>query len=81
MDDWFNKFRSIQFYFGLTEKNKFELYTDSFDEFSFQELKNELDEILNVRYISPKDLEDNTIGPRNINAYRKLELKTSSTDG
>ena len=28
--------------------NKFELYTDTFDEFSFEELKTEVDEILNI---------------------------------
>ena len=40
--------------FNITEKNnKFEIYADDFDEFSFAELKDELEEILSVSDIAP----------------------------
>jgi len=39
------------------ENNKFELYTDTFDEFSFTELKNELGEILNISDVTPYHLQ------------------------
>ena len=68
--------------FSLTEENnKFELYTDTFDEFSFTERKDELEEILDVTDISPRNLEDNTMGPRLFISYRKLNLEKVSTDG
>ena len=35
------------------ENNKFELYTDTFDEFSFEELKDELEKILSISDITP----------------------------
>ena len=35
------------------ENNKFELCTDIFDEFSFEELKDELEEILSISDITP----------------------------
>ena len=44
--------------FNITEEKKnFELYTDTFDEFPFKELKDELDEILNVLDITPYHLQ------------------------
>ena len=40
--------------FNIThEENKLEIYTDIFDEFSFEELKDELEEIVNISNISP----------------------------
>ena len=39
------------------EKNKFQHYTDTFDEFSLEELKNELEEILNISDITPNHLQ------------------------
>ena len=68
--------------FNITEENnKFELYTDTFDEFSFKDLKDALEEIPNVSNISPKDLGVKSIGPRDINADKKLYIKKVSTDG
>ena len=49
--------------------NKFELFTDTFDEFSFDELKDEVDEILNIPIITDCHLEDETIGPRLIKTF------------
>ena len=57
------------------ENNKFELYTDSFDEFSFEELKVELEEILIISDITPNHLQHEKTGPRNIEAHRKLNWK------
>ena len=37
--------------------NNFGLYTDKFDEFSFEELKEELEEILNISDITPYHLQ------------------------
>ena len=51
--------------FNITkENNKFELYTDTFDEFSFAELKDEVEEILNIPEITDDHLEDETLAPR-----------------
>ena len=63
-----------------TTTNKFELYTDTFDEFSFDELKDELEEILDFSIITDEDLQDEIIGPRIIKAYWKLRSDKSSTD-
>ena len=57
--------------FNITEENNFELYTDIFDEFSFEELKDELEEILNVSNFTPEHLQDNIIGQRTISACKK----------
>ena len=61
--------------------NKFELYTDNFDEFSFEDSKDELEEILNNSDITPQHLQHEVKGPRIIIAYKKLRLEKSSTDG
>ena len=63
------------------ENNKFELYTDNFDEFSFAGLKDELEEILSISDFSPKYLQQEIIGSRIIQAYVKLRSEKSSTDG
>ena len=68
--------------FNITEENiKFDLYTDTFDEFSFQELKDKLEEILNFPNVTDGFLEGETIGPRIIKTYWKLRSEKSSTDG
>ena len=51
--------------FNITNKNeKFEFYTDTFDEFSFEELKDEVEEILNIPNITNDHLKDETLGPQ-----------------
>ena len=67
--------------FNIGENNKFELYTDNFDEFSFAELKIEVEEILSISDITPSHLQHKIIGPRNIQAYKELRSENSSTDG
>ena len=55
--------------FNITEENnKFELYTDTFDQFSFTELKDELKEFLDNSNISNEPLRDEEIGPPLISA-------------
>ena len=81
MDDWFDRSRSIQFCFYYNRKNyKFELYTDTFDEFSFTELKDELEEIHDISKYTDDFLEDEIIGPRITKAYKKLETEKRQTD-
>ena len=66
--------------FNITkENNNFELYTGTFDEFSFEELKDELDEILKISKITDDHLRDETVGLRAIKTYWKLTSEKSST--
>ena len=56
--------------FNITkENNKFELYTDTFDEFSFEELKDEFEEILEIPIFTDDHLEEEITGPRVVKAY------------
>ena len=62
--------------FNITEENnKFELYTGTFDEFSIDELKDGLEEILSTSDITPSHLHHEKIGPRSIEAYKKLKSR------
>ena len=57
-------------FFNITEENNnFEFYTDTSDEFSFEELKDELEEILHNSVVTPYHLKHEIIGPRIIQAY------------
>ena len=68
--------------FNITkENNKFELFTDTFDEVSFEELEDELEEILNIPKITDDHVEDKTTAERIIKAYWDLRSEKSSTDG
>ena len=59
--------------FTLNTTNfKFELYTDVFDEFSIEELKNELEEILSISDITKSHPQYGKIGPHINAAYKKL---------
>ena len=71
----------ISLYNITKEINKFDLYTDTFDEFSFEELKDELDEILKIPNNTDDLLEDETLGPRIIKSYWELRSEKPSTDG
>ena len=66
--------------FNITEENnKFELYRET-DKFGFLELKDELEEILNISHISQEHL-DEIIGPRNIDEFLKLSHEKKYSDG
>ena len=68
--------------FNIKEENsKFELFKDLFDECSFTELKDDLEEILALSDIPRKLLQHEIIGPRIIKAYKKLSSEKRKTDG
>ena len=83
--DWMLGLIDLEVYnslFNITkENNKFELYTDTFDEFSFAELKDEVEEILNIPNITDAHLEDDTLGPQIAKTYWELRSDKSSHDG
>ena len=83
--DWMLGLIDLEVYnsiFKITEENnKFELYTYTFDEFSFEELKDEVEEILNIPEITNSPLEDETLTPLIIDTYQKLRPDKSSHDG
>ena len=72
--DWMLGLTDLEAYNSIFDKtkenNKFELYTDTFDEFPFMELKDEVEEILGISNITDDHLEDEIIGPRIVKAYR-----------
>ena len=83
--DWMIRLVNLEVYnsiFNITkENNKFELYTDTFDEFSYSELEDEVGELPGIPNITDAHLEDETIAPRIIQAYRKLRSDKLSHDG
>ena len=83
--DWMLGLIDLEVYnsiFNITkENNKFELYTDTFDEFSFLELRDEVEEILNIPEITDDHLEDETLAPHIAETYWKLRSDKTSHDG
>ena len=72
---WMLELTSLELYnsvFNITEaNNKFKLYTYTFDKFSFEELKDELEEILGLPDVTPSNLQQEIIGPRSNQTYKK----------
>ena len=67
--------------FNITEKiNNFELYTDNYNEFSFMELRDELEQIFNIEDITTEHLQDDKIGPLTIKFCKKIKSEKSNTD-
>ena len=58
--NWMVELTSLEVYnsvFNITEENnKFQLYIDTYDEFSFEEFEDELEEILSISDITPYHL-------------------------
>ena len=83
--DWMVGLVDLEVYnsiFNITkENNKFELYTDAFDEFSFLEIRDELEEALNIPNITDSHLEDETLATRIAETYWKLRSDKLSYDG
>ena len=83
--DWMLALIDLEVYNSIfninTTTNKFELYTHIYDEFSFAELKDELEEVLELSDITDDHLKDETIVPRIIETYKKLRLEKTSIDG
>ena len=82
---WMVGLSSLEVYnsiFNVAEvNNKFELYTDAFDDFVFEKLKNEIEEVLSISDITPHHLQQEVIGPRFIEAFKKLRSEKSNADG
>ena len=67
---------------NITEKNnQFEIYRDSSNKFRFTELKDELEEILNISHITAEHFQDEIIGPRIIDEYYTLSIEKVNSDG
>ena len=82
---WMLRLTDLKVYnsiFNITKaNNKFEINTDSFNEFLFEELKDELEEILDIPNFTDDLLEHKTIGPRKYQTYWKFKSEKSSTEG
>ena len=83
--DWMIGLVDLEVYnsiFNITEENnKFELYRDSSNKFEFLELKDELEEILNISHITNEHLDDEVLGPRIFDEYIKLSTEKKNNDG
>ena len=83
--DWMIGLTDLEVYnsiFNITEENNnFDIYRDSSNKFGFIELKDELEEILNISHISKEHLQDEVLGRRIINEYYKLSHEKMNTDG
>ena len=83
--DWMLGLIDLEVYnsiFNITkENNKFELYTDNFDEFSFHELQDEVAEILNIPTITDDHLDDKETADRIAETYWKLRSDRATHDG
>ena len=68
--------------FNITEENnKFQIYRDMTAMFGFLELKDELEEILNIPHITIEHLGDELLGPRIIDDFIKLSNEKKNSDG
>ena len=83
--DWMLGLVDLEVYnsiFNITEENnKFELYRDTSDKFGFLELKDELEENLNISHITNEHLDDEILGPHIIDEFIKLSNEKKNTDG
>ena len=83
-DDWMIGLTDLEVYnsiFNITENNKFEIYRDMSEKFGSIELKDELEEILDIPHITNKQLDDKILGPRIIDEFIKLSNEKKNTDG
>ena len=75
---------SLEVYNSLCNKskqnNKFELHKGIYTEFTFMDLKKELEEIFNIEDIKLEHLQDHKIGPLIFKFYEKLKSEKSTTD-
>ena len=83
--DWMIDLVDLEVYnsiFNITEENnKFQIYRDSSNKFGFLELKDELEEILNISHITNEHLDEKVLGPHIIDAYIKLSHEKKNSDG
>ena len=83
--DWMLGLVNLEVYNSISniteENNKFELYRDTSDKFGFLELKDELEEVLDISHITNEHLDDEVLGPRIIDEYIKLSTEKKNNDG
>ena len=83
-EDWMLGLKDLEVYnsiFNIAEENnKFELYRDTSDIFGFLELKDELEEIVNISHNTSEHLDDEVLGPRIIDEFIKLSNEKENTD-
>ena len=67
--------------FNITEENnKFEIYRNMSDKFGFLQLKDEIEEILDISHITGDHLNDEILGPRIIEEIIKLSNEKKNSD-
>ena len=83
--DWMLGLVDLEVYnsiFNITqENNKFEIYRDMSDKFGFLQLKDEIEEILDISHITDDHLNDEILGPRIIDEFIKLSNEKKNSDG
>ena len=83
--DWMLGVTDLEVYNSICniteETNKFELYRDTSDKFGFLELKDELEKIFDISYITVDHLDDEVLGPRIIDEFIKLSTEKKNNDG
>ena len=83
--DWMLGLVNLEVYnsiFNITEgNNKFEIYRDMSNKFGFLQLKDKLEEILNIPHITDDHLNDEIFGTRIIDEYIKLSIEEKNRDG
>ena len=83
--DWILALVNLEVYnsiFNITEENnKFDIYRAKDDKFGFLELKDTLEEILNIPHITIEHLDDEILGPRIIDEFIKLSNEKKNSDG
>ena len=83
--DWMIGLVDLEVYnsiFNITEENnKFELYRDTSDKFGFLELKDEIEEILDISHITNEHLDDEVLRPQIIDEFTKLSTEKRNSDG
>ena len=83
--DWMIGLTDLEVYnsiFNITEENnKFEIYRDTPTKFQFLDLKDEIEEILNIPHITREYLLDDETASRNIDEYHKLSHEKKDSDG
>ena len=72
---WMIKLTTLEVYNSIfiinTTNKKIDLYTDTFEKFSFEQLEAELEEILTNTDIPSSHLQHEKLGPRIVEAYKK----------
>ena len=83
--DWMLGLVNLEVYnsiFNITEENnKFGIYGAKDDKFGFLELKDTLEEILNIPHITIQHLDDEVLWPRIIDEFIKLSNEKKNSDG